>query len=89
MASLLIKNAAAIVTCDAADTVYENAGLLIEDGAITYMGPEDRAAEETLDARGCIVYPGLVNTHHHLYQTFSRNLPQVQNLELFDWLRSL
>jgi len=46
MASLLIKNAAAIVTCDAADTVYENAWLLIEDGAITYMGPEDRAAEE-------------------------------------------
>ena len=34
-------------------------------------------------------YPGLINTHHHLYQVFSRNLPQVQNLELFDWLTAL
>ena len=36
-----------------------------------------------------LCYPGLVNTHHHLYQVFSRNLPQVQNLELFDWLKAL
>ena len=36
-----------------------------------------------------LCYPGLVNTHHHLYQLFSRNLPQVQNMELFDWLTSL
>ena len=46
-------------------------------------------ADEVIDARGCYVYPGLVNTHHHLYQTFTRNLPQVQNLELFDWLKAL
>ena len=72
MASLLIKNAAAIVTCDAADTVYENAGLLIEDGAITYMGPEDRAAEETLDARGCIVIARIVNAEDLLCQNCSR-----------------
>ena len=42
-----------------------------------------------MDAAGCIVYPGLINTHHHLYQTFSRNLPAVQGMELFDWLRAL
>ena len=36
-----------------------------------------------------LCYPGLVNTHHHLYQVFSRNLPQVQNMELFDWLKTL
>ena len=89
MSSLFIKNASAIVTCDHRDTVLENAGILIQDGAVAYMGPEARAADEVLDASGCIVYPGLVNTHHHLYQTFSRNLPQVQNLELFDWLRAL
>ena len=36
-----------------------------------------------------LCYPGLVNTHHHLYQVFSRNLPEVQNMELFDWLKTL
>ena len=89
MSSLFVKNASAVVTCDSRDTVLENANLLIRDGVIAYMGPETRAADEVLDAGRCIVYPGLVNTHHHLYQTFSRNLPQVQNLELFDWLTAL
>ena len=41
---------------------------------------------ETIDASNCIIYPGLINTHHHLYQTMSRNLPQIQNSELFEWL---
>lgn len=109
MRSLWIKNASAIVTCDAKDTVLENAHILICDGVITYIGSElpavpgadhgtddkiaekvtDKIADEVLDASGCIVYPGLINTHHHLYQTFSRNLPQVQNMELFDWLKTL
>ena len=89
MSSLLIKNASAIVTCDGQDTVLENACLFIRDGAIVSLGTEEREADEVLDASGCIAYPGLVNTHHHLYQTFSRNLPQVQNMELFDWLRAL
>ena len=89
MSSLFVKNASAIVTCDAQDTVLENAGILIRNGAVAYIGPEPQQADETLDASGCVVYPGLINTHHHLYQTFSRNLPQVQNLELFDWLRAL
>lgn len=89
MASLLIKNASAIVTCDDKDSVFENGNLLICDGVITYIGPDSRPADEVLDAKGCIVYPGLINTHHHLYQTFSRNLPQVQNMELFDWLTAL
>lgn len=89
MASLLIKNAACIVSCDKEDRVYRNANLLITDGAISYIGTELPAADEVIDADGCFVYPGLVNTHHHLYQTFSRNLPQVQNMELFDWLVTL
>ena len=42
-----------------------------------------------IDGSHCWCYPGLINTHHHLYQVFSRNLPQVQNLELFDWLTAL
>lgn len=89
MARLLIQNASSIVTCDSQDRVLENSSLLIEDGVITYIGPEPRAAEEVIDASRSIVYPGLVNTHHHLYQIFSRNLPAVQNLELFDWLKAL
>lgn len=89
MSRLLIKNAAAIITCDTQDRVFEQANLLIENGVITYLGPQTPPAEETLDATDCLVYPGLINTHHHLYQTFSRNLPQVQNLELFDWLTAL
>lgn len=89
MSSLWIKNASAIVTCDADDSVLEHAGILIEDGRITYIGSKEQEADECLDASDCIVYPGLINTHHHLYQTFSRNLPQVQNMELFDWLRTL
>lgn len=89
MSSLLIKNASAIVTCDKKDAVLENASLLIEDGVITYIGTAQQTADETIDAKGCLVYPGLINTHHHLYQTFSRNLPQVQNMELFDWLTTL
>lgn len=89
MASLLIRNASHIVTCDAQDTVYQNADLLMEDGVITEIGRSSRQADEVIDARNCIVYPGLINTHHHLYQVFSRNLPQVQSMELFDWLRAL
>ena len=89
MSSLFVKNASSIVTCDEQDTVLENAGILIRDGAVAYIGPESQEADEVLDASGCIVYPGLINTHHHLYQTFSRNLPQVQDLELFGWLRAL
>lgn len=89
MASCLIANADAIVTVDDGDRVLRCANLLIEDGVITYLGPERKDADQILDGRGCFVYPGLVNTHHHLYQTFTRNLPQVQRMELFPWLTAL
>lgn len=89
MSTLLIKNAAAIVTLDAADRVLENQNIFIRDNHIEYLGPASPAAAEVIQAAGMIVYPGLINTHHHLYQTFTRNLPQVQNLELFSWLRTL
>ncbi len=89
MSRLFVKNAAYIVSCDGDDTVYENSNILIDNGEITYIGPELRDFDEVIDAAGCIVYPGLINTHHHLYQTFSRNLPAVQNMELFDWLVTL
>lgn len=86
MSKLLIKNAKTMVTCDDQDRVLENVNLLIENGVITYIGPDHQTADEEIDASHHLVYPGLVNTHHHLYQTFTRNLPDVQNMELFDWL---
>ncbi|MEG1433249.1 8-oxoguanine deaminase [Eubacterium sp.] len=90
MSHLIIKQAMTVVTCDDQDTLYENTDIEIKDGVITAMGdivPPEGA--EVIDARSCIVYPGLINTHHHLYQTFSRNLPQVQKMALFDWLVTL
>lgn len=85
----LIRNAKAIVTVDAEDRLLHHANLYIEDGVIRDIGSANLPADEVIDASGCIVYPGLVNTHHHLYQTFTRNLPQVQKMELFPWLTTL
>ena len=85
----LIQNADAIVTVDRNDRVLKQANVWIDDGVIRYVGPETRPADHVIDAAGCIVYPGLINTHHHLYQTFTRNLPQVQRMELFPWLKTL
>ena len=89
MSSLLVKNALAIVTVDDEDRILKNENILIEDGVITYIGNEARQADREIRADGCFVYPGLINTHNHLYQTFTRNLPQVQKMELFPWLITL
>ena len=89
MTSILIKNAKAIMTLDAKDTVLTNQNIFIQDNFIGYIGHEEWTADEVIDGSTMFVYPGLINTHHHLYQTFTRNLPQVQNLELFDWLVTL
>lgn len=89
MASLFIKNIGALVSCDDNDTVYKDVNMLIENEEITYIGEDEKQAGSVYDAKGMIMYPGLINSHHHLYQIFSRNLPQVQNLELFDWLITL
>ncbi len=87
---ILLKNARTIVTCDDADAVLHGADVLIEDGVIRSIGSLGNVpADEVVDASRWILYPGLINTHHHLYQYFTRNLRQVQNLELFDWLTAL
>ena len=81
MQRLLIRNISKLVSCDESDTVYENVDLYAEDGVIRAIGPKlEKEAEEVLDAGHMLCYPGLINTHHHLYQQFSRNLPQVQNM---------
>ena len=87
--SLLIKNIDTVVTCNDKDELFNNVNIYIENGNIKYIGADVFEADEIIDGKNFIMYPGLINTHHHLYQTFSRNLPQVQNLELFDWLRTL
>ena len=90
MSTLLIKNIHQLVTCDDEDRVLHNADLYCEDGFIKAIGTAlDISADEVIDGSHMLCYPGLVNTHHHLYQVFSRNLPQVQNMELFDWLKTL
>ena len=89
MKTLLVKNVRHLVTCDTDDRVLENVNVMVQDGVISAIGQETMTADEVIDGSNMVMYPGLINTHHHLYQTFSRNLPQVQNMELFPWLKTL
>ena len=90
MSTLLIRNIAQLITCDDNDRVWEHADIYCENGFIKTIGQNLAvSADETIDGSRMLCYPGLINTHHHLYQIFSRNLPQVQNMELFDWLKTL
>ena len=92
MATLLIRDAAQIVTFDDADTTYANGSIFVREGAIEAIGRASdvaREADRVVDARGCIVIPGLVNTHHHFSQTLTRAVPGTQDAGLFDWLVTL
>lgn len=89
MKTLLVKNVKYLVTCDVHDRLLEQVNVFIQDGVITKISNEEMTADDVIDASNMVMYPGLINTHHHLYQTFSRNLPQVQNMELFPWLKTL
>ena len=90
MSTLLIKKLRTLVTCDDSDKILHAADLYCEDGFIKAIGLNlPYTADTVIDGSHYWCYPGLVNTHHHLYQVFSRNLPQVQNMELFDWLTTL
>src|SRR3990172_11601826 len=67
-------------------------GLFARDGFIEQVGPTaalPAAADEVLDLSGHLVLPGLVNTHHHLYQTLTRAVPAAQDANLFNWLKTL
>src|SRR5689334_8356590 len=92
MPTLLIQHATLLATMDDADTRWEDGGLYIVDNQIQQVGPTDqlpRSADEVIDAREMIVLPGLVNTHHHFYQTLTRNMPAAQDANLFTWLKTL
>lgn len=89
--SLIIKNAAFIATMDAQDRELTRQDILIQGQQIKAMGRDipPPPGAEVVDATNHWVFPGLVNTHHHLYQTLTRCLPQVQQSELFGWLKFL
>ena len=92
MTSLLIRNAHTIATQNDAGDELHHASILVQDGLIASIGPAHTlpdTADEVIDARGHLVVPGLVNTHHHMYQSLTRAVPAVQNAELFGWLRGL
>jgi cytosine/adenosine deaminase-related metal-dependent hydrolase len=89
---LLIKHATVLVTMDDEGTELADAGLYAVDGWIQQVGPTvelPEAADEVLDLSDHIVLPGLINTHHHFYQTLTRAIPGAQDAALFDWLRRL
>ena len=86
----LFKNAY-VLTMNDADDVIKNGCVLVEGGKIAYVGAfkDDLDADDIIDAKGNIVMPGLVNTHHHLYQSMTRAVPGGQDALLFGWLKTL
>lgn len=90
MTHTLIRNADLIVTMDDARAELAGTDLRLRDGVVVEAGAGLSAdGAELVDARGCVVTPGLVNTHHHLYQTLTRAVPGGQDALLFGWLRTL
>ena len=90
MPELLIRNADAVVTMNGAREEIAGGDVLIRGGVIAAVGRALQApGAEVLEAKGCVVTPGLVNTHHHLYQTLTRAVPGGQDALLFGWLKTL
>ncbi len=90
MRDILIRKADVIVTMDGTRRELAQADLLIRGGQVAAVGQGLSAPEaEVIEAAGCVVTPGLVNTHHHLYQSMTRAVPGGQDALLFGWLRTL
>lgn len=92
MSSLLVKHALVLVTMDDHRREIPDGGLFIRDGFIEQVGPTaelPREADEILDLSGQLLLPGLINTHHHFYQTLTRAVPAAQDANLFNWLKTL
>lgn len=93
MSTLLVKHIQTLVTMDETRREIQNAALLVRDNVIEQVGKTSelpQTADEVLDLHGrYIVLPGLVNTHHHFYQTLTRAVPAAQNCDLFNWLQTL
>ena len=92
MATILIRHAELLVTMDDHRREIPDGGLFIRDGFIEKVGPTTdipENADEVIDLRNHIILPGLINTHHHFYQTLTRAVPAAQNANLFNWLKTL
>jgi 8-oxoguanine deaminase len=92
MSTVLVRGATLLATMDEARREIADGAVFIRDHVIEAVGRSDalpRSADVVIDARDQIVLPGLVNTHHHFFQTLTRVLPAAQDAELFDWLRAL
>src|SRR5215468_12486026 len=90
--TLLIKHARVLATMDDQRREIADGGLFVRDNTIEAVGPTadlPQTADEVLDLTDHVVLPGLVNTHHHMYQSLTRAVPGAQNHELFDWLTRL
>jgi len=92
MATLLVKHAHTLVTMDDHRREIPDGGLFVRDGFIEKVAPTTElpeTADQIFDLTDHIVLPGLVNTHHHFYQTLTRVIPDAQNANLFQWLKTL
>ena len=90
MSTLLVKNALLLATMDDARREIADGGLFVRDNVIEQVGPTAElppTADTVLDLRDHVVLPGLVNTHHHLYQSLTRVI--AQNADIFTWLKTL
>ena len=90
MTRRLIRGAEVVVTMDATRREIAGGEVLIDGGEILAVGTGLSAeGAQIVNAQGCVVTPGLVNTHHHLFQTLTRAVPAAQDAALFGWLRTL
>lgn len=93
--SLLLEHLEVLVTMNDAEEELENAYLFLEDGVVSALGSGEpphelrTSADKVINGQGKIALPGLVNAHHHLYQSITRVIPAAQNSGLFDWLTAL
>ena len=93
MSTLLVKNIHTLATMNAARDELRDAAIFVRDNVIEQVGKSadlPATADEVLDLRGRhVVLPGLVNTHHHFYQSLTRVVPAAQDCDLFSWLQAL
>lgn len=89
MSTLLVRHAAEILTMDPRRRRISNGAIFVRDHVIEAVGPTEtvpQSADQVIDGRHLVIIPGMVNTHHHLYQTLTRAVPAVEHAKLFDWL---
>jgi 8-oxoguanine deaminase len=89
MPTLLVSHAALVVSMDDASGEWADGGIYVEDNVIRQVGVTadlPTEADEVINAEGMLIMPGMVNTHHHFFQTLTRNVPAAQDANLFNWL---